>query len=65
MLTESLPLYLPNLALSWWPKWIFAYVESYSVRAFPGGPVAKDPELPVQGAWVQFPDGELDPTCFN
>ena len=31
---------------------------------FPGGPVAKT-QLPIEGAWVRFLPGELDPTCCN
>ena len=32
----------------------------------PGGPMAKTAYgLPVQGAWVQSPVRELDPTCRN
>ena len=32
------------------------------VRDFLGGPVGKT-ALPVQGAWIQSPVGELDPAC--
>ena len=32
---------------------------------FPGGPVAKDSTLPVQGAQVRSLVQELDPTCQN
>ena len=32
---------------------------------FPGGPVAKTPPLPMQGAWVRSLLRELDPTCCN
>ena len=32
---------------------------------FPGGPVAKTPMFPMQGAQVQFLVRELDPTCHN
>ena len=34
-------------------------------RDIPGGPVGKDSELPMQGAWVGSLLGELDPTCHN
>ena len=32
---------------------------------FPGGPVFKTPELPMQGAWVQSLVRELDRTCHH
>ena len=34
-------------------------------RDFPGGPLAKDSELPMQGAQVQSLVRELDLTCCN
>ena len=34
-------------------------------RDFPGGPLAKDSELPMRGAQVQSLVREVGPTCCN